>query len=94
MSRLTRDHETAIRTLAKSFDIDSVRLFGSNARGTASASSDVDLLIRFSHPSSLLKVIGFKQAVEEAIGLKVDVVEEGGLSPHYRDSILSEAMPL
>jgi predicted nucleotidyltransferase len=94
MSGLSPAQKKTITALAARHDVASVRVFGSMARGTASAGSDLDLLVRFKTPATLLRVIGFKQAVEEALHRKVDVVEEGGISPHLSDRILSEAVAI
>lgn len=83
-----------MRDIARQHGVANVRVFGSNARGTATKSSDLDLLVRFDQPTTLLKLIGFKQALEEALRMKVDVVEEGGLSPHLQSHILGEAIAL
>ena len=91
LSQAQREH---IRAIAGSFGAHDLRLFGSQVRGTAGPDSDVDLLVRFDRKATLLTVIGFKQAVEEALGIEVDVVEEGGLSPFMAKRILSEAIAL
>ena len=83
-----------IRDIASQFGVSEVRLFGSTARGTARPDSDVDLLVRFERGASLITVIGFQQAVEEALGARVDVVEEAGLSPRLATRILAEAVNL
>lgn len=71
-----------------------VRLFGSMARGTATASSDLDLLIDLAPGRDLLDLIGIKQEIEAVTGFKVDVVTENSLSKHLRPIILNEAKPL
>lgn len=83
-----------VRAIAQTFGATEVRVFGSSARGEAGPDSDLDLLVRFGRDATLLTVIGFQQAVEEALGTKVDVVEEGGLSPHLAARILEEAAAL
>ena len=44
-----REHR---KTLAESFGVTSLALFGSNARGTAIETSDVDILVRFDGPAT------------------------------------------
>ena len=60
-----------------------VWLFGSFARGEESAQSDVDLLIQFDHstPIGLFSYARMHRELEERIGRKVDLVEEGTLRP-------------
>jgi predicted nucleotidyltransferase len=68
-----------------------VRLFGSWAKGTATASSDLDLLIDLAPGRDLFDLIGMKQELEAVIGLKVDVVTKNSLSKHLQEKILHEA---
>jgi predicted nucleotidyltransferase len=42
----------------------------------------------------LLDIVAIQQDIEDALGIRVDVVTERSLSPHIRDSILSDALPL
>lgn len=94
-SRMPDDGQrTLIRNLAMRHGMRDVRLFGSVARGEADAASDLDLLVEVEPGRSLLDVIAFWQAVEEALGTRVDVVTEGGLSPYLRDRIHADAVPL
>ena len=83
-----------IIAVAGRFGVETIRVFGSFARGEASAQSDLDLLVSFQPDRSLLDLIGFKQELEDALGHAVDVVEEDGLSPYLRERVLSEAVPL
>ena len=69
----------------------SVKVFGSHLRGDATLGSDLDLPIKLEPGRDLLDLIGFKQTLESALGIKVDVVTEQGLSPHLRERILQEA---
>ncbi len=94
MVGLSETQRNLVRDIAQLFGAMDVRVFGSVARGTARVGSDLDLLVRFDKKATLLTVIGFQQAVEEALGTKVDVVEEGGLSPFLAQRILSEAVAL
>jgi len=71
-----------------------VRLFGSVARGEATETSDLDLLIEMEPERSLLDVIAIKQDLEELLGCKVDVVTEAAISPYLRDKVLHEAVRL
>ena len=71
-----------------------VRLFGSMAKGNATPSSDLDLLVDLAPGKDLLDIIGIKLELEAIIGIRVDVVTEKGLSKHLREKILREAKPL
>ena len=71
-----------------------LRVFGSVARGDARADSDLDLLVAMEDGRSLIDLIGLGQDLEELLGRRVDVVSEGGLSPHIRERVLAEAIAL
>lgn len=68
----------------------SLSLFGSMAKGEETPESDVDLLVTFSQPVTLLQMVAFERELSEALGVKVDVVTEGSLSPYLRKQILKE----
>jgi len=71
-------------------DIAMLGVFGSTARGEATKSSDVDLLVRFSKPKSLLSAVALERRLSDAIGRPVDLVTEAALSPYLRDRILQD----
>lgn len=58
----------------RNYPIKSIVLFGSRADGTNREDSDVDLLIEFSAPVTLLTLSGLQLQLEEALQLDVDVV--------------------
>lgn len=69
-------------------------MFGSVRRGEATSSSDLDLLVDMSKDRSLFDLVALGDELEEALGVEVDVVTEGSLSPYLRDRILAEAVAL
>lgn len=71
-----------------------LRVFGSWARGEALRDSDLDLLVRLENGRDLLDLVGLKQDLEDLVGRAVDVVEEDGMSPYMKDSILRDARSL
>ena len=83
-----------IRRIARAHGVVRLRVFGSHASGTATASSDLDLLIDLKPKRDLLDLVGFKLDLEDLLGCEVDVVTEGSLSPYLRTRILRAAKPL
>jgi len=67
-----------------------VGLFGSMARGDATDKSDIDLLVRFSEPRSLLALVRLQRELSAALGRSVDVLTEGAISPYMREDILGD----
>ncbi|MBI3599303.1 MAG: nucleotidyltransferase domain-containing protein [Nitrospinae bacterium] len=57
----------------KEFKVKKIGIFGSYARGNIYDDSDIDIVVELEKPD-LFYMIGIKQAVEEALGKKVDVV--------------------
>ncbi len=71
--------------------VDSLRVFGSVARGEANKNSDIDILIRFKNPVSLLTLVRLERELSELLGRKVDLVTENALSPYIREKVLKSA---
>ncbi len=94
MTQIPFKNRDAILEIGLRYNIRKIRVFGSVARGEATAQSDLDLLVDVEKKTSLLDLIAFWQEVEDALGHKVDVVTEEGLSPYLRERILNEAVPL
>lgn len=55
------------------FGLKRIGLFGSYARGEVREDSDIDIVVEIEKPD-LFHLIGIKQAIEEALGNKVDIV--------------------
>lgn len=83
-----------INRIAAAHGAGNVRVFGSVPRGEADDSSDLDLLVDMSGGRSLLDLVALSDDLEDALGIEVDVVTEGGISPYLRDRILAEAVAL
>lgn len=71
-----------------------VSLFGSYLHGDAGKNSDVDLLLEYTTPISLLDMAGLEIDLSKGIGKKVDLQTPGFLSRYFRDNVLAEAEPL
>ena len=89
--------EKALERLCRDYHVRRLDLFGSQAKGTAGAKSDVDLLVEY-EPGHVPGLLGFLRLEEELEALfrgsNVDLVSRGGLSPYLRDEIPSTRSPL
>jgi predicted nucleotidyltransferase len=69
-------------------------IFGSYVRQEQTETSDVDLLVEFSEPPSLLKFINLENYLSDNLGVKVDLVHRKGLKPRIGERILAETVYL
>lgn len=83
-----------ITPIAKQHGVQSVSLFGSYSKGTASAKSDVDLKIEKGALHSLFQLCGFRLAVEDALKLSVDLVTSEASDPDFLAHIAGEEVLL
>ncbi len=83
-----------IKRIAAAHGAGNVRVFGSVQRGEAEITSDLDLLVDMAEGRSLFDLVALSDELREALGVDVDVVTEGSLSPYLRDRILAEAVAL
>lgn len=74
-----RQFAPQIKRIAKKHGIAKVYVFGSTARGEASAQSDVDFLVEMREGVSLFGVGGFSYEIEKLLGVHVDVVPRSTL---------------
>jgi predicted nucleotidyltransferase len=65
-------------------------VFGSVARGEEKSNSDVDILIDYRRPFSLISLVALERALSEALGKKVDLVTENGANKHMKSNILKD----
>ena len=76
-----------IEPIAKEHQVDCVRLFGSYARGEATAKSDLDFVVRSNATRSLLQLAGLQVALEDAFHKSIDVLTEDSLKADFKHEI-------
>jgi len=84
----------AILAIARKYGAHDVHIFGSVARGDATADSDLDLLVRFEPDRSLFDHGGLIMDLQDLLGVKVDVISEGGIRDRFRQHVMKEVVPL
>ena len=97
MGRMTRDEvidtlRAHRATLAERFGVTSLALFGSYARGTATDSSDIDILVRFDGPATSKSYFGVQFYLEDLFGRPIDLVTDKALRPRFRPYVEREAV--
>ena len=90
---LEQEREQILR-IAAHHGASNVRVFGSVARGEASAGSDLDLLVDMDPNHSAFFPGGLIADLEDLLGRKIHVVTEDALHPCIRESVLAEAVRL
>ncbi len=68
------DIKNAVLQIVDKYSISRVVLFGSRANGTAKPTSDVDLIIEFNVPVTLITLALISQNLEELLHTSVDVI--------------------
>lgn len=69
-------------------------VFGSVTRGEAGPESDVDLLVELD-PERRISLLGFilgRQAIEDMLECRVDLIASHGVRPEFREEVLREAV--
>lgn len=77
------------------YDRDKVQrigLFGSYSRGDTHCGSDLDVLVEFYEPVSLLQLVSLENFLSDIVGIKVDVVPKEDIRVELKDRILREAI--
>lgn len=92
---MNRQHALALLAQSKPelqtrFGVTRLALFGSTARDTASADSDVDILVAFDGPATSQRYFGVQFYLEDLLGCPVDLVTEKALRSELRSYIEKE----
>jgi len=74
------------------YEVKSVGVFGSYVRGDNNKESDVDILVEFHEPPTLLEFVALERHIGELTGMKVDLVMRTALKPGIGERILQEVV--
>lgn len=89
-----RERRTEIESIARAHGATRIRVFGSVARGDASESSDLDLLVDLDEGRGLFDLGALLMDLRDLLGCEVDVATGGGLRPRVAQRVLAEAIDL
>lgn len=70
------------------------RLFGSALRGVDREGGDLDVLVDATPGATLFDLGALQMALEELLGVPVDVLTPGDLPSTFRSDVLAEAKPI
>lgn len=83
-----------VSPLCEKYHVKTLRVFGSVARGESTEHSDLDLLVTFSRPISLLQMVQLERELSSIVGRKVDLLTAKSVSPYLRNRILKGSRPI
>ncbi len=78
--------------LAERYGVLRLALFGSTARDSANAESDIDILVAFDGPATSQRYFGVQFYLEDVLDRPVDLVTEKALRTELRPHIEREAL--
>jgi uncharacterized protein len=97
MHTLTEIKELIAReryVLANEHKVKTIGVFGSHVRNEVRRGSDLDLLVEFYEPVTLIDFIRTENYLSNITGLKVDLVMKDALKPRIGRRILEEVEPV
>ena len=80
--------------LKEKYKVKDISLFGSFVRGEQKESSDLDILVSFTEPVSLLDIAKLEVYLIDLLGIKIDIVPKEDIRPELREIISQEELPL
>ena len=78
--------------LRREYGVTEIGLFGSCVRGEQGPESDVDILVSFEKPVSLLTLVALENRLCDLLGVRVDVVPKDDVRAELKDEILTSAV--
>jgi hypothetical protein len=93
-SKVLQQYREVIRRIIGQGPLSNPRVFGSVVRGDDREGSDLDLLVDASPGTTLFDLGGLQADLEEALGVRVDLLTPDDLPPRIRERVLREAKPV
>lgn len=87
-------YRDAIRSIALSYRVTNVRVFGSVARGEDTEESDLDILVEPTAQTTMMDIGAIEHELNALLGVTVDVLTPRAIPDHFRAVVLKEAVPV
>ena len=87
-------YQKLILPVLKRYFIKRAAIFGSFAKGTTTADSDLDLLIEPEKDFTIFKMIQLEDEISELLNRKVDLVEYSALKPSIKNEVMLSAITI
>lgn len=82
------------KEIKERFKVKGLGIFGSYVRGENKETSDIDILVEFEEPVSLLGVVKLENYLSELLGIKVDVIPKSDVRVELKERIFKEVVYL
>ena len=76
------------------FKVKELGIFGSYVGREEKERSDIDILVEFEEPVSLLGLVSLENHLSDLFGLKVDLVPKREIRPELKEKIIKEVVYL
>jgi len=80
------------QVLKDKYKVKNIGIFGSYVRGEHRAKSDLDVLVEYDNPVSLLQIVALENHLTALLGVKVDLVPRRNIRKELKESILKETV--
>jgi uncharacterized protein len=87
-------HRDEVRRLVEQRRARNPRVFGSVLHGRDGEDSDLDILVDPVPGATLFDLGGLQVALEDLLGIRVDLLTPGDLPQQLRERVLREAVPV
>ncbi len=76
--------------MKKTYNVKKIGIFGSMARKTEKKTSDIDILVELSQPTSFLEFIKLENFLKKSLGRRVDLATKNSLKPITKKNVLKD----
>jgi predicted nucleotidyltransferase len=94
VGEIRQDLKGYLPELRDRYGVTYLGIFGSYVRGEQSETSNVDILVKFDRPGTLLNLIHLQNELVDRLGVRVNLVEKNGLKPAIEPFVLAEVVPV
>ncbi|MHA1947272.1 MAG: nucleotidyltransferase family protein [Candidatus Hodarchaeales archaeon] len=84
--------EAEMSFLMKTYNVNTIGLFGSYAREEQTETSDLDLLVEFTKPISYFTLFKLEDYLSDKLGVHVEIVTPGGLKELIKPIIMRDVL--
>ncbi|TRU46444.1 MAG: DNA polymerase beta [Microcystis aeruginosa Ma_QC_Ch_20071001_S25] len=81
-----------VSIVKEKYYVSELGIFGDYVKGEVQENSEVNILIDYTEPPSLLDLVDLEYYVSDLLKLKADVISKNGLKGRRRERILSEVI--